>query len=91
MTREHHCARLPKLSEYCLKQKHINFHLPNKTSTLVLASMEIDEDLIITRLQNQGFTKLDIHEKRWVIEMTKTRHPYWDPLIQDAYLNTGTS
>jgi hypothetical protein len=53
--------------------------------------MEIDEDLIITRLQNKGFTKLDIHEKRWVIEMTKTRHPYWDPLIQDAYLNTGTS
>jgi hypothetical protein len=48
--------------------------------------METDGNAVINRLCQQGFSQLTDHEQGWVIEMTKTRHPYWDPLIQDAYL-----
>jgi hypothetical protein len=49
--------------------------------------METDGNSVINRLCQQGFSQLTAHEQGWVIEMTKTRHPYWDPLIQDAYLH----
>lgn len=47
--------------------------------------MEPDGNSIVCRLANKGFSQLSDPEQGWVIEMTKTRHPYWDPLIQDAY------
>lgn len=47
--------------------------------------MEPDGNAIVFRLANKGFSRLSDDERDWVIEMTKTRHPYWDPLIQDAY------
>lgn len=47
--------------------------------------MELDGNNIVSRLSSIGFSQLSDHEQRWVIEMTKTRHPYWDPLIVDAY------
>lgn len=48
--------------------------------------MVIDGQQIIHRLTRKGFSKLEEEEQLWIVEMTKTRHPYWDPLIQEAYL-----
>lgn len=48
--------------------------------------MKTDGELVIYRLRQFGFSRLEEDEQVWVIEMTKKRHPYWDPLIQDAYL-----
>ena len=50
--------------------------------------MSLDGDGIVHRITHSGFCSLTDEEQLWVIEMTKTRHPHWDPLIQEAYLHT---
>lgn len=53
--------------------------------------MEIDGESVVNRISQQGFSQLGDMERDWVTEMTKTRHPYWDPLIQEAYLRRTSS
>jgi hypothetical protein len=50
--------------------------------------MSLDGDAIVHCITQSGFCSLTDEEQLWVIQMTKTRDPYWDPLIQEAYLHT---
>lgn len=83
-------------NELFSKQRSSNSHSPNqvKTSTsigLMTADLDCDEYSILSRIRRSGIRCLQTDERQWVLEMTKTRHPYWDPLIQEAYLTYGSS
>ena len=51
--------------------------------------MSLDGDSIVNRIAQSGFKQLTDEEQQWVIDMTRTRNPEWDPRIQEAYLFDG--
>jgi hypothetical protein len=80
-------ARLQKQLVFLKRLSNTSSPLP-QTLTTTPVGMSLDGDGIVHRITHSGFCSLTDEEQLWVIEMTKTRHPHWDPLIQEAYLHT---